>query len=206
MKIAIINYGMGNLASVRRAIEDIGGDCFIAEHPSRLYDAHKIILPGVGSFSEGMDRLSQHGWVEAIHDSVQNGKTFLGICLGMQMLATMGEEGGDTNGLNLIPGRVVRMDKIGCSLRIPHVGWNEVHYKKTAEIFTKIPDGSDFYFVHSFAFVSESEDHLLATSPYELNVAAVIQKANVMGCQFHPEKSSKAGRQLLRNFLEFAGC
>lgn len=206
MKVAIINYGMGNLASVKRAIEDIGADPFIAEHPGFLYDAHKIILPGVGAFSEGMERLRSHGWEKAIQDAVQTGKTFLGICLGMQMLASRGEEGGETKGLNLIPGSVIRLDKVGCSLRIPHVGWNEVIYNKESEIFSKIPNSSDFYFVHSFVFQMETNNNLLAVSPYDIDVTAVIQKDNVIGCQFHPEKSSKAGRQLLRNFLEIKSC
>ena len=206
MKVAIINYGMGNLASVKRALEDIGADPFIAEHPSSLYDAHKIILPGVGAFSEGMERLRSFGWEKAIQDVVQIGKTFLGICLGMQMLASRGEEGGETKGLNLIPGSVIRLDKIGCSLRIPHVGWNEVIYDRESEIFSKIPNASDFYFVHSYVFQMETKTNLLAVSPYDVNLTAVIQKENVIGCQFHPEKSSKAGRQLLRNFLEIKSC
>lgn len=206
MKVAIINYGMGNLASVYRALEDIGCSPFIAEHPSSLYDAHKVILPGVGAFSEGMSRLRQNGWESAIQDFVQTGKTFLGICLGMQMLASNGEEGGDTKGLDLISGKVIRLDKIGCNKRIPHVGWNEVSYKSTNQIFDKIPNSSDFYFVHSFVFIPSDESHLLATAPYDVSISAVVQKKNVIGCQFHPEKSSKAGRRLLRNFLEITQC
>src|SRR5262249_22031424 len=127
MKVGIINYGMGNLGSVRRALEDLGSSAFIAEHPASLYEANRIVLPGVGSFSEGMARLREGGWVEVIQRLVQlEQKPLLGICLGMQMLASVGEEGGTNRGLEFIKGRVRRLDSIGCTLRIPHVGWNDV--------------------------------------------------------------------------------
>ena len=202
MKVAIINYGMGNLASVKRALEDIGADPFIAEHPSSLYDAHKIILPGVGAFSEGMERLRSFGWEKAIQDVVQIGKTFLGICLGMQMLASRGEEGGETKGLNLIPGSVIRLDKIGCSLRIPHVGWNEVIYDRESEIFSKIPNASDFYFVHSYFMRPITAGDVLLTADYGEQFVAAVAKENIVGLQFHPEKSHRFGMTLLKNFVE----
>ena len=207
MKVAIVNYGMGNLASVRRAFEDIGAEVCIADRPVALYDANRIILPGVGAFSEGMECLRNGGWVEALHDVVtQRRKPLLGICLGMQMLATTGHEGGLSMGLDFVPGQVQRLDTLGCKLRIPHVGWNEVRYKKNDEFFKGIPDSSDFYFVHSYAFVPENDEHLIATVSYDLDVAAVVRNGNVFGCQFHPEKSSKAGRQLLKNFMGYVPC
>lgn len=206
MKVAIINYGMGNLGSVFKAFEDLGAEIFIAEHPDMLYQPDRVILPGVGSFTEGMERLKEHNWDEIIRDVVSKGKPVLGICLGMQMLASIGEEGGESKGLNLIPGRVVRLDKSGCTLKIPHVGWNEVNFKKQDQIFNHIQDHSDFYFVHSYSFVTENSNDLIATASYGMDVAAVIKKNNIIGCQFHPEKSSKAGRQLLKNFLEFTPC
>jgi glutamine amidotransferase len=124
----------------------------------------------------------------------------------MQMLASFGLEGGETKGLGYIPGTVKRLDEIGCKFRIPHVGWNDISYLKADPLFDGIQNFSDFYFVHSFAFVSENKDHVIATTSYDCNLTAVVQKGNIFGCQFHPEKSSKAGRQLLRNFLNYAPC
>jgi glutamine amidotransferase len=207
MKVAIINYGMGNLSSVRRAFEDIGAEVIIANHPSSLYEVDRVVLPGVGAFAEGMAHLSHGGWIPILHDVVTlQHKPLLGICLGMQMLATYGHEGGGAEGLSFIPGQVQRLDTLGCKLRIPHVGWNEVRYRTEDILFEGIPDSSDFYFVHSYAFVSDDDKHLIATVPYGLDAAAVIRNGQVFGCQFHPEKSSKAGRQLLKNFMSYSPC
>lgn len=207
MKIAVVNYGMGNLGSVRRAFEDIGADIFIANDPSELYEANRIVLPGVGAFTEGMTCLTDSGWTSVLNEVVINQeKPLLGICLGMQMLASIGYEGGKTKGLGFIPGTIQRLNTIGCNLRIPHMGWNEVKYLKSDELFDGIPDSSDFYFVHSYAFVPENQSNLIATTPYDVNVAATIRHGNIFGCQFHPEKSSKAGRQLLKNFMGYVPC
>ncbi len=208
MRVAIINYNMGNLGSVRRSFEEVGAEVIIANHPSALYEANRIVLPGVGAFPEGMAQLNQGGWVDAIKDVVQHqNKPLLGICLGMQMLASRGFEGEETLGLDLIPGAVKRIDQLGCDQRVPHMGWNEVHYRcKDHALFQHIPNGSDFYFVHSYAFDADSEKSLLATTTYGGELAAVVAKGNVFGCQFHPEKSSKAGRQLLKNFMAYPSC
>ena len=207
MKVAIVNYGMGNLGSVRRALEDLGADAFIAEHPLSLLDANRIVLPGVGAFSEGMARLHSGGWVEAIRRVVQTGqRPLLGICLGMQMLASEGEEGGVTAGLDLIAGRVRRLDAFGCGLRIPHVGWNDVIFPQDEMLFAHVPLHSDFYFVHSYAFDATRPQDIAAFTSYGVTIAAAIRREHIFGTQFHPEKSSKAGRQLLRNFMEFVAC
>jgi len=207
MKVAIINYGLGNLASVRRAFEVIGADVYIADHPTALYGANRIVLPGVGAFAEGMQSLKDAGWEEVLNDLVlHKKKPLLGICLGMQMLASVGNEGGMANGLGFIPGKVKRLDTLGCKLRIPHVGWNEVRYKEIDPIFENIPELSDFYFVHSYVFVPDCNEHLLAIAPYGCDVTAVLRNNNVFGCQFHPEKSSKAGQQLLKNFMYYIPC
>lgn len=207
MKVAIINYGMGNLSSVRRAFEELGADPIIANHPSSLYEVNRVVLPGVGAFAEGMVHLRHGGWIDALNDVVTaQGKPLLGICLGMQMLATAGDEGGLTQGLGMIPGQVRRLEHLGCKLRIPHVGWNEVRYQKNDVLFEGIPDASDFYFVHSYAFVPQVDENLIAIVPYGGDVAAVVRRDHVFGCQFHPEKSSKAGRQLLKNFLSYSPC
>ncbi|WP_293751046.1 imidazole glycerol phosphate synthase subunit HisH [uncultured Paraglaciecola sp.] len=204
MKVAIINYGMGNLGSVRRAFEDLGAETIIASTPDDLLKVDKIVLPGVGAFTQGMARLSAEGWVPALHNAVINRKTpILGICLGMQMLATQGYEGGQTEGLGFIPGEIQKLDNLGCKLRLPHVGWNEVYYPSVGEIFACINSATDFYFVHSYAFVPDSEEYIRAIVNYGTEIVAAIQKSHIFGCQFHPEKSSKAGRQLLKNFLNY---
>ncbi len=207
MKVAVVNYGMGNLASVRRALEDVGAESYVAEHPAAVYEANRVVLPGVGAFAQGMRSLVDSGWFDALHVVVDlQRKPLLGICLGMQMLASSGEEGGPTRGLGFIPGRVARLDTLGCELRLPHVGWNEVCFKSNDEFLGRIPDGSDFYFVHSYALVPEQPECVLATTSYGCEVASVVRKENIFGCQFHPEKSSKAGRQLLRNFMSYVPC
>lgn len=208
MKVGIINYGMGNLGSVRRSFEEIGAEVLLANHPAILYEVNRIVLPGVGAFSEGMSHLINGNWLEAIQDTVvQQKKPLLGICLGMQMLADIGFEGGETNGLGLISGTVKRIDQLGCNQRIPHMGWNEVNYHQTGHaLLQHIPDSSDFYFVHSYAFNVSNDADLIASTQYGCSLAAVVAKNNVFGCQFHPEKSSKAGRQLLKNFMAYPSC
>jgi imidazole glycerol-phosphate synthase subunit HisH len=207
MKVAIINYGMGNLASVRRALEELGADAFVADSPASLDEANRAILPGVGAFADGMAALREGGWVTALQKAVEEqSKPLLGICLGMQMLASRSHEGTLTEGLGLIRGEVLRLDALGCRLRIPHVGWNEVKYRKSDALMEGIPEASDFYFVHSYSLVPEDDADLVATAPYGCEVTAVVRRNNVFGCQFHPEKSSKAGRRLLRNFLGHIPC
>lgn len=207
MKIAIVNYGMGNLGSVRRAFEDIGAEVLIANKPAEIYDVNRIVLPGVGAFTEGMKCLTSAGWTDALHEVVlQQGKPLLGICLGMQMLASIGYEGEETKGLGFIPGTIQRLDTIGSKLRIPHMGWNAVKYQKNDFLFDGIPDSLDFYFVHSYVFIPENKDCILATTNYDVELVASIRHDNIFGCQFHPEKSSKAGKQVLKNFMDFVPC
>jgi glutamine amidotransferase len=207
MKVAIVNFGLSNLASVRRAFEDIGADAYVADSPAAICDANRIVLPGVGAFGDGMKALTNAGWVRELRRAViEQRKPLLGICLGMQMLSSRSYEGGVTEGLDLIPGDVRRLDTLGCGLRIPHVGWNEVLFKTEDRFFAGIPDGSDFYFVHSYGLVTKDDEDLVAVAPYGCEVTAVVRKGNVFGCQFHPEKSSRAGRRLLRNFMDHVSC
>jgi glutamine amidotransferase len=206
MKVAIVNYGMGNLGSVQRALLDLGASAFIADQPAQMSGAQRVVLPGVGAFSEGMSRLREGGWIESLQRVVHEGRPMLGICLGMQMLATTGDEGGRTDGLNLVPGRIRRLDQLGCTLRVPHVGWNEVLVVRQDPLFEQIPSRSDFYFVHSYAFVADATDAVVAVTDYAVAVTAAVHHRNIFGTQFHPEKSSRAGRQLLRNFMEYAPC
>lgn len=200
MKVAVVNYGMGNLGSVRRALEQLEAQVVIADDPAAAAGADRIILPGVGAFGEGMARLRAAGWVDALRRSVNDGVPLLGICLGMQMLGSSSIESGESEGLNLIPGRVERLDALGCSLRVPHVGWNDVSFQGAA-LFEGIPQSTDFYFVHGYALDPADKADVCATTNYGVPLAAAVQKGRVFGTQFHPEKSSRAGRQILKNFL-----
>lgn len=203
MSIAIVNYGMGNLASVSRALETIGHEAVIANYPEELRSASHIILPGVGAFAQGIDRLNENGWTAEIGRLVRDqGRPLLGICLGMQFLASRGKEGGEREGLGLIDGDIAHLADLGCGERVPHVGWNELHIDRADPLFSTIPEGTDYYFVHSYGFRVADERHRLASVRYGCNVAAVVRRDNIWGTQFHPEKSSKAGLQLLRNFAE----
>jgi glutamine amidotransferase len=203
MTVAIIDYGLGNLGSVRRAFAEIGAEVFVAKQPEQLDLATHIILPGVGAFSDGKSQLSKLGWVDAIRLQVlENGKPLLGICLGMQLLASEGFEGGHSLGLNLIPGKVLKLDLMGCKSRVPHVGWNDISIvNRNSRLLDGISDGTDFYFVHSFAYQPSDSKDIVAICRYDVDVVSVIQNGHVMGTQFHPEKSSRAGFQVLRNFI-----
>ena len=207
MKVGVVDYGMSNLGSVRRALAELGCDPFVAAAPAELGGADRIVLPGVGSFGDGMKNLAARGWVSAIRDEVAAGKPLLGICLGMQLLATTGTEGGERGGLDLIPGTIRRIDDFGCALRIPHVGWNSVVLPPCrCPLFEGIPGGTDFYFVHSFAFDASDRGDVVAEVQYGVPLAAAVARGHVFGAQFHPEKSSRAGFRLLKNFLEFEPC
>jgi glutamine amidotransferase len=206
MKVAIVSYGMGNVGSVRRAMEDLGATVTLAEHPAALFEADRIILPGVGAFGECMARLDAAGFVEPLQRVVRNGKPLLGICVGMQMLAEFGEEYGTHAGLGLIAGRVRRLDALGCTLRLPHMGWNDVTFEPDQSLFASIAPSSDFYFVHSFSLDPSSTDATCALAEYGTPLVAAVRTGNVFGTQFHPEKSSRAGKRVLRNFLDYRPC
>lgn len=208
MRVAIIDYGMGNLGSVTGALTALGVACFIAHDPEQINGADRLVLPGVGSFGDGMTHLAQHGWVDAIRENVlHGGKPLLGICLGMQLLASRGTEFGDWEGLDLIPGTVRRLDLLGSTERIPHVGWNSIRLRSTTNaLFEGLPTGTDFYFVHSFAFQAAEPGDVLAEVDYGVPFSAAIARGAIFGTQFHPEKSSKAGARLLRNFLSLPIC
>ena len=207
MKVAIVNYGMGNLGSVRRAFEDLGANPFVAGHPAALFEAQRIVLPGVGAFPDAMARLDADGWTEALNRLVREEKRpLLGICLGMQLLAERGTEVKDVAGLGFVHGTIRRLDELGCRERIPHVGWNELELVVEDPLFAHIPQRSDFYFVHSYAFDAGGKQATTGITDYGVRIVATVREGNVWGTQFHPEKSSKAGRQVLRNFLEVKSC
>ncbi|GAM09650.1 imidazole glycerol phosphate synthase subunit HisH [Geobacter sp. OR-1] len=200
-KTLIVDYGMGNLGSVRRAFEECGADVFISGNPSDISVADHIVLPGVGAFADGMTALNAAGWVDALRRSTTEMIPLLGICLGMQLLADRGFEGGETEGLGLIPGEVRRLEPDSAETRIPHVGWNEVHPRCANPLFSAIAEGTDFYFVHSYHFIPLTADDIAATTPYCGTFVSALNRGTVFGTQFHPEKSSRAGFQVIRNFL-----
>ena len=214
MKIGVIDYGVGNLGSVIRALEELRADPILLTCPGDMHNADGFILPGVGNFTECMNLLNNQGWTQSLKKEVQGtGKPLLGVCLGMQLLASFSSEGAvkesadGTAGLGFIPGRVENLRTLGCKLRVPHVGWNEViNYSKSGGLFSGIPENTDFYFVHSFAFIPKDTSHILATVNYGIEITAAVRSGTVWGTQFHPEKSSRAGFQLLRNFIENPIC
>lgn len=199
--IGIIDYGMGNLFSVSKALERLNVPYFISEKKEELLAADGLLLPGVGAFRDAMERLNELGLTEMIRDYVNCGKPLLGICLGMQLLFEESEENGLTTGMGILPGRVVRFtghDKDGQSYKVPHMGWNKLRYIHQSPVLEGLEE--DFvYFVHSYHAVTD-EEVIIAEAEYDVKVPAVVGKGNVYGMQFHPEKSSKLGMELLRNF------
>lgn len=204
MTALIIDYGLCNLGSVKRAVEECGGNCFITDDPGDLKDAERIILPGVGSFKDASDNLLKSGWPDALQKAVlKENIPILGICLGMQLLCTVSTEGGESKGLNLIPGHVIKIDNQGTCFRVPHVGWNEISILKETPLLDKVQTGTDFYFVHSYHVIPDNKDLILAKVNYGADYSAVIGKGNIWGTQFHPEKSSRSGFQIIKNFLNY---
>ena len=210
MKVGVIDYGVGNLGSVMRAIQKLGVAPTLVRSASGMATMDRLILPGVGNFSDCAKLLQKGGWTDALTDEVRGSrKPLLGICVGMQLLASRSMEGADaktpegTLGLNLLPGRVEHLRTLACSQRVPHVGWNSVTpVSSKNRLFDGISEGTDFYFVHSYAFVTEDPADVIATTDYGIPVTAAVRCGNVWGTQVHPEKSSRAGFRLLRNFIE----
>lgn len=203
-RVAVIDYGLCNIDSVLRAVQECGGSPILAADPAGIADATHVILPGVGSFHDAMRNLHTRKLVPVLNDAVVAKRTpFLGICLGMQLLASTGEEGGKTEGLGWIPGEVCKLSPRSDE-RIPHVGWNEVHHGRTSPIFDGIETGKDFYFIHSYHFVVADAGHAIATTPYCGGFVSAVNIGNIFGTQFHPEKSQKPGCRVLRNFLSLS--
>lgn len=212
MKIGVIDYGVGNLGSVLRALEELRMAPVLVNRATDMHATDCLILPGVGNFTDCIALLEAGGWISALRDEVLGYKRpLLGVCLGMQLLADSSSEGAvdgqETPGLGFIPGRVQHLRSLGCSLRIPHVGWNGItRTRQDDHLFDAIPDGTDFYFVHSYAFTTQDPADVLATTDYGATVTAAVRRGHVWGTQFHPEKSSRAGFRLLRNFIEGPSC
>lgn len=202
-KVAIIEYGTGNLDSVARAVEECGGTSIISHDPKEIRAAHFLILPGVGAYSVGMRNLRERNLCEVLQKQViEKGVPFLGICLGMQLLSTTGWEGGlETLGLGWIEGEVKRLEPQRPDERVPHIGWNEVTLLKLSPLFKGLSSGKDFYFVHSYHLACRFDADVVAKTDYCGGFASVVSKQNIFGVQFHPEKSQRAGFQVLDGFL-----
>ena len=198
--IAIVDYGMGNLRSVEKGFLKIGVDARVVSDSKAVDDARAIVLPGVGAFRDCMRNLKEMSLAESVVRSIQKGKPYLGICLGLQVLFTESEEFGVHNGFDILKGKVVRFRS---KLKIPHMGWNNVKILKRPPIFDGIPDGAFFYFVHSFYVVPDDVSTIATTTEYGINFTSMVWKENIFATQFHPEKSQEFGLKILKNFGDF---
>jgi len=201
--IAVIDYGVGNLFSLKSSLAAVGADAVVTSSPEIIKKADKILLPGVGAFEDAIALLRASGLDKLICEEVSAGKKILGICLGMQMLFEKSYEYGEHTGLALLKGNIVSMEgKIPEKLKIPHIGWNALHIRKAHPIFKYVKEGDSVYFVHSY-YATECGDSLLATSEYGEELTAAVALDNIAGTQFHPEKSGKVGLSILKAFCEW---
>jgi glutamine amidotransferase len=209
--VTLVDYGLGNLFSVRRAFEVCGADVRVTERPEDLLGADRLVLPGVGAFSTGMDGLRSRGLVEPIARYAARGNPLLGICLGMQMLFTSSAEFGEHPGLGLIDGRIAPIaprNEGGGLLKVPHIGWSRLDVPAAiagwdGSVLERVTPGTSMYFVHSYTAVPSREEHRLADTIYGgVRIAAAVRAGHISGCQFHPEKSASAGLEVIKRFLE----
>jgi glutamine amidotransferase len=198
--IAIIDYDAGNIKSVEKAMQLLGQEVIITRDRETIMNADKVILPGVGAFGDAMSKLRQYGLDEVIRDVTAKGTPFLGICLGLQLLFERSDETPGVEGLGILKGEILRIpDKEG--LKIPHMGWNNIKVKEGSRLFKGLPDNPYVYFVHSYYLQADDEDIVAATTEYGVKIHAAVEKDNIFACQFHPEKSSTVGLQILKNFV-----
>jgi glutamine amidotransferase len=196
--VTLVDYGVGNIASVTRALQHLGAEVELTADPVHVASSERIVLPGVGAFAPARRRLAETGLDAALLEAVRNGSRLLGLCLGFQLLFDESEEHGTTPGLGVVRGRIAPFPR---SVRVPHVGWNALAVAREHGLFSGVPSGTYVYFVHSYRPEGVDPEDVAATCDYGERFPAAIQCGNVWGCQFHPEKSSEAGRKLLRNFL-----
>ena len=201
MSICIIDYGLGNIASIFNAMKYIGTDPIVSDDPAIIKNSSHLILPGVGSFKKGMQELQNRGLDEILNlEVINNKKPILGICLGMQFFATTSSEGGVNKGLNWIEGDVIRINNNLINLRVPHIGWNDVKVTPTSRLLNNEID-THCYFVHSYHFNAENSKYITGKCSYGDDITAIVEKDNIYGVQFHPEKSHSTGLKILKNFI-----
>lgn len=204
--VLIVDYGMGNLRSVVNAFAAIGCEAVVSNDPADTSGAQRIVLPGVGAFGDAMNNLRATGWLDALEENVRSkGKPFLGLCLGMQLLATIGTEHGTHAGLGWVSGAVERITNDDSSVRIPHIGWNDVEFTQINGLYSGLGKAQTFYFVHSYVLKPVESTVISGICNYGSSFAASIEIDNIFATQFHPEKSQKAGLAVLKNFISAAG-
>lgn len=200
--IAIIDYGAGNIQSVYKALKFIGADCKVTSDKDEILNADGAILPGVGSFGDAMDTMTKRGIKDTIIEYTKSGKPFLGICLGLQLLFPESEETPGVKGLDIFKGTITKIPNQNRTLKIPHMGWNNISIKQKKGIFKDIEGEPYVYFVHSFYLKAQDKDIVAATTQYGVEIDAAVQKGNIIATQFHPEKSGEVGLKMLKNFVE----
>lgn len=199
--IAIVDYDAGNLRSVEKALMYLGEECKTTRNPQEIYNADKVILPGVGSFGDAMKKLDDYGLTGVIRNVASDNKPLLGICLGLQLFFGSSEESPGVEGLGILKGKILALpQKEG--YKIPHMGWNSISVKKDSQLFKDIPDNSFVYFVHSYYLRAEEEEDVAAVTGYITQIHAAVEHGNIFACQFHPEKSGDTGLEILRNFCK----
>lgn len=198
--IAIIDYDAGNIKSVEKALQYLGEEAVITRNKDTILNADGVILPGVGAFGDAMEKLHTYGLVEVIHQCVSQKTPFLGICLGLQLLFESSEESPGVEGLHVLDGKIVKIPAEN-GLKVPHIGWNNLKFPNRGRLFENVPEDSYVYFVHSYYLKASDEKQVTAATEYGTYIHASVEKDNVFACQFHPEKSSDVGMQILRNFI-----
>ncbi len=198
--IAIINYGLGNLHSVHKAVKHVGGEAIVTQDPQVIHNSDKVILPGVGAFADGINGLDSRELVNVVREVAASGIPLLGICLGMQLLFEESEERGHHLGLGLLPGKVVLFQQPG--IKVPQIGWNQMDVNKSSMLMHGLQKGDYVYFNHSYYCIPKVGADVLTTTEYGVQFASSVERANIFGVQFHPEKSQKVGLQILKNFVE----
>lgn len=199
--VSIIDYGAGNLMSVKKALDFIGAESEITADKDKIKNASHVILPGVGSFGDAMASMAERGLVDTVRETALSGRPFLGICLGLQLLFAESDESPAVRGLGVLDGKISLIPK-NDGLKVPHMGWNSVEIKQNSGIFKGIPNGSYFYFVHSFYLNGAKENEVAGTTQYGTEIQCAVEKGNLCATQFHPEKSGEIGLTLLKNFLK----
>ena len=201
--ISILDYDAGNIASVEKAIKYLGADCAVTRDGNTIMHSEAVILPGVGAFGDACEKLSDYGFYDIIPEYIKSGKPFLGICLGLQLLFKESEESPNASGLDILPGKIVKIPDTD-GLKVPHIGWNSISINKKSRLLAGIPDNSYVYFVHSYYLKARDPAIVAATTEYGVTMHAACERENVFATQFHPEKSGEVGLKILKHYISIA--